>query len=535
MLNGDFRTAVLDSLTTHIAAVDKQWTILGINRAWLKFAADNGNPPLSAVGVGANYRDVLLRTQGQQKSEALAVWEGFQKVQCGAAALFTYEYPCHSPTERRWYCLRATALGNTGGIVVAHELTTERKLLEHRLYEATQTADLLRQQAQRANQAKDEFLANMSHELRGPLNAILGWTLLLRKGNLSAEALSHGLAVIERNVRAQTQIISDLLDISRITTGKLNLEMVVTDPAGCIEAAVEAVRFQAEARSLELKFHRERLRTQVLCDPVRLQQIVSNLLGNAIKFTPEGGRVAVQLRADESQVYIQISDTGKGISAELLPHVFERFRQAEDCTSKRLHGGLGLGLAITRHLVELHGGTITAESPGEGQGATFTVRLPQVKNPDAFAAEQDRTAASPMPQLIGLKCLVVDDDADARELAVKSLTRHGVTVKAVASARDALLCFQQWKPNVLISDIGLPGTDGYELIRDIRAWEAKNYEGHIPALALTGFVGKNDSERCFAADFQRHLPKPVEPDQLVRTILQLVEASGWHVIRAAPR
>jgi len=385
----------------------------------------------------------------------------------------------------------------------------------------------LYQQAQEANRIKDEFLATVSHELRTPLNAMIGWIYLLHTGKLDEAAAARALETIRRNAYSQAQIVDDILDVSRIITGKLHLEARPVELHPVIEAALESVRPAAEAKAIQLQPLLDSRAGQVSGDPSRLQQVVWNLLSNAIKFTPRGGRVEVRLARVDSHLEIAVSDTGQGISPEFLPHVFERFRQA-DSSSTRAYGGLGLGLAIVRHLVELHGGTVHAESPGQGQGATFTVKLPLsplrssdygLRNETAADA-QSATYNSPSAILEGLRVLLVDDDANTLEILSAVLAECGAQLLTAASAAEALKSLPQWKPDILICDIGMPGEDGYSLISKVRAL-APEFGGQLPAVALTAYARAEDRRRALQAGFQIHVPKPVEPAELVTVVASL--------------
>ena len=376
-----------------------------------------------------------------------------------------------------------------------------------------------------ANRLKDEFLATLSHELRTPLNAILGWTQLLRASPSDQTDITHGLEVIERNVKAQTRLIEDLLDMSRITSGKLRLNVRPTDLAGVAGSAVESVRPAAEAKGIALDSHIAADIGEIPGDPDRLQQVVWNLLTNAIKFTPAGGGVRVDVDRASDRVWVRVSDTGKGIDPSFLPYVFDRFRQADSSTT-RTHGGLGLGLTIVRRLVELHGGSVHAESLGEGQGATFTVQLPaQAAAPDAAPGgdngeSSSSIAADFLPDLSGLQVLAVDDEPDALELIRQVLHRSGAVVAQAASAKEALVQIDRRPPDVLISDIGMPDADGYALILRVRNLPPDR-GGAVPAIALTAYVRDEDRARMIAAGFTSHVAKPVEAPELIRTIAHL--------------
>jgi len=384
-----------------------------------------------------------------------------------------------------------------------------------RLYRASQDA---RAGAEKANRAKDEFLATLSHELRTPLTPILGWTVMLRSGTLDPTAIQRGLEVIERNVRAQTQLIGDLLDVSRIITGKLRLEVSPIAVVPVVEAGVEAVRSSAEAKEITLGMELPAEVPTIVGDPDRLQQVVWNLVSNAVKFTPQGGRIDVRLRQEDSSLSLSVTDNGKGIEPEFLPHVFERFRQA-DSTSTRSHGGLGLGLAIVRHLVELHGGTVHAESGGIGQGSTFTVRLPLTTALAGPAAPKPE-AADPDVRLDGVRVMVVEDEQDVRDFLRMSLVHYGAEVTAFETSADALVAVEAERPDVLVSDIGMPGEDGYAFIRRVRAL-GPDRGGQVPAAALTAYAKGEDGQRVLSAGFQVHLPKPVQPADLANVVATL--------------
>lgn len=383
-----------------------------------------------------------------------------------------------------------------------------------------QQSQIAREQAERANRVKDEFLAVLSHELRTPLNPILGWSKMLRAGRLDADKTKEALLTIERNAKLQSQLIEDLLDVSCILRGKLVLQEAPVDLATLIQAALETVRLAAEAKQMTLQTVLPETGIWVTGDAGRLQQVVWNLLSNAVKFTPAGGRVEIRLEPIDSKVQIQVIDTGKGISADFLPHVFDYFRQ-EDSAITRQFGGLGLGLAIVRQIVELHGGTVAVSSAGENQGATFTVCLPLLKQEESYPTDLDSTAASEFTEsLQGLKILVVDDDVDSREFVTFVLEQDGAQVQMVASGFDALQALLESQPDILISDIGMPEIDGYELVRQVRLWTAEQ-GGQIPAIALTAYAGEYDQKQAIEVGFQQHLSKPVDPIELVKAVARL--------------
>jgi signal transduction histidine kinase len=413
-------------------------------------------------------------------------------------------------------------------------------------------------QEREANRIKDEFLATLSHELRTPLNAILGWTQLLRMEELPGDG-RHGLDVIERNARAQAKLIEDLLDVSRITTGKLRLTMRETTLAPIVEAAIDAVRPVAEARQIKLEADLDRHVAPVKADPDRLQQVVWNLLSNAVKFTEPGGRVSIALAAHPGRASITVRDTGQGIDPKFLPYVFDRFRQA-DSTSTRAHGGLGIGLTIVRHIVELHGGSVRAESDGMGHGAAFTAVLPlavlggaaatavgsrgggaQPAGPRppsaaavaALAAAGVQTADGESQRLDGVRVMVVDDEPDTREVVAHILRRAGAVVTTTASTIETLELFSSWRPDVLVSDIAMPGRDGYDLIQTLRRMPDEQ-GGDTPALALTAYAREEDKIRALAAGYQQHLSKPVEPVEIVAAVGRLTgSGNGAPAMRLA--
>ncbi|MBW4640002.1 MAG: PAS domain-containing protein [Gloeocapsa sp. UFS-A4-WI-NPMV-4B04] len=402
---------------------------------------------------------------------------------------------------------------------------TERKLFEEQRDQLLAIEQSARSDAEVANRTKDEFLSIVSHELRNPLNSILGWIQLLRNREFAADKTDHALLMIERSARSQAKLIEDILDASRSKTGKLQVRVSAIALAPVIEAAIDIARPSAQTKNIQIEALLEPETIKVSGDPDRLQQVIWNLLSNAIKFTPAGGRVTVKLERTGSLASFQVSDTGQGISADFLPHVFERFRQANS-SSTRSQGGLGLGLSIVYHLVELHGGTIRAESLGEGQGATFTVQLPLLKT-----TKRKKTNFTPSPHqpinpalLDGLRVLVVDDEPGLLELLKTILEQYAAHVTAVASAKEAIahLTANPGEYDVLLSDIGMPDEDGYALIRQVRELSAE-LGGQIPAAALTAYVRGEDQSETFTAGFQRHIAKPVEPEQLVLIIAELAQ------------
>ncbi len=377
-----------------------------------------------------------------------------------------------------------------------------------------------RAEAEAANRIKDEFLATLSHELRTPLTSLLGWASLLRGPDIDDLLLAKGLQTIERNARIQTQLIDDLLDVSRIISGKLNLEVQSVDISSAVEAAITVVRPASEAKGIRLSYTRDPVLGSISGDSSRLQQIVWNLLSNAVKFTPERGWIEVQLRQRDEHVQLTVKDSGQGITAEFLPRVFDRFRQADSSTT-RDYGGLGLGLAIARHLVELHGGTIRAESAGEDCGATFCVTFPLLlERVDAAPLNSGEYNVDNGKKLNGLRVLVVDDEPDARQIISTLIRRTGAEVFACESANEALEALETWHPDVLMSDIAMPGEDGYSLINRVRSLPAER-GGEVPAAAFTAYAREEDRRRALEAGYQIHIAKPISSGQLVAMIAQL--------------
>lgn len=395
-----------------------------------------------------------------------------------------------------------------------------------RLYEAEQQArsiaEASREAAQSANRIKDEFLAVLSHELRSPLNPILGWSKLLQNGKLDAARTKQALTTIERNAKLQSELIEDLLDVSRILQGKLSLTPSPMNLATTIQAAIETMRLAAEAKSIQIETHLAPGVGLISGDPTRLQQVVWNLLSNAVKFTPVGGQVTVQLLKLGHQAQLTVQDTGQGIDASFLPYVFDYFRQQDGATTRKF-GGLGLGLAIVRHLVELHGGTIQAESPGEGLGATFTIHLPLLASQPSIA--QEPPGSEPTLNLQGVQVLIVDDDTDTRDFIGFLLEQAGARVVAATSAGEALAMLRHSQPDVLVSDIGMPDMDGYMLMQQLRKL-APEQGGRIPAIALTAYTGEFNQQQARSVGFQKHIAKPVEPETLIGAVRSLVEESA---------
>ena len=438
----------------------------------------------------------------------------------------------HAPAMGRWFEVYANRVGDPAlrQVALVFKDISDRKRADaqrERLF-ALETA--AREQAEEASRLKDEFLATVSHELRTPLASILGWVQMLRTGSLAPDKRDRAIETIERNARSQAQLIEDLLDVSRILAGKLRLDVTPVDLRAVVEAAVDTVRPAANARGVSLHTEIDD-ECDVSGDAHRLQQGVWNLLSNAVKFTPRGGHVWVRAERLDGLIDLRVTDTGQGIAPDFLPHVFERFRQANGATT-RAHGGLGLGLSIVRHLVEMHGGTVIAASGGEGHGASFSVRLPT-----EVATRRESNASEPFqppapqqircpPELVGLRALVVDDEEDAREMLRALLEGCGMSVRTAASVREALGALGDERPDVLLSDIGMPGEDGYTLIEQVRAF-APAAGGDIPAVAFTAFAREEDRSRARVAGFDAHVTKPVEPSELLAVLVEIT--------RRAPR
>ncbi|HET6646321.1 MAG TPA: ATP-binding protein [Pyrinomonadaceae bacterium] len=389
---------------------------------------------------------------------------------------------------------------------------------------------LARAEAETANRMKDEFLATVSHELRTPLNAIMGWSHMLRSGRLDQKTMARAFETIDRNAKAQAQLIEDILDVSRVITGRLALNMGPVDVSSVINAAVDSMQLAADSKGIQLEVTLDPSVRNTVGDSSRLQQVVWNLLANAIKFTPAGGKVEIRVERADAALQISVSDSGQGISPEFLPFIFDRFRQA-DSSSTRSHGGLGLGLAIVRHLVELHGGSVHADSDGLGKGSTFTIRLPLAIDKSPAKAQLNVTegpwgstpphlGVKSVQSLEGLQVLLVDDDRDNLQLISTMLNGRRAKVHTATSAAEALEALEWFNPDVLVSDLAMPSEDGYSLIRKLRAMENTK---HIPALALTAYVRIEDRTRALAAGFNMFVPKPVELNELISAIANLAE------------
>jgi PAS domain S-box-containing protein len=508
--------ALTDSMPGCIWAADPQGRIYYANRRWLELSGRETDGP----GF-----DFLTALPEEDQARVRAAW-GQAVVQ---RTRLEIELKLRTAEgEFRWHLFRAEpehddAGALVGWIATAFDVDAQKRLEEERT-QLLERETAARAHAEVANRAKDDFLATVSHELRTPLTAILGWTRMLRTGAVEPEALPRALETIERNARVQAQLIEDILDVSRIVTGKMRLEPRPIDLRSVLQVALETVRPSAAAKGVELASALPETVVQCTGDPDRLQQVISNLLTNAIKFTPRGGRVTAHLEregaGDACVARLCVIDTGAGITPEFLPHVFERFRQA-DSSMTRTQGGLGLGLAIVRHLVELHGGRVNAHSDGEGKGASFEMVLPVVPEARvdvpaiAMASSELRVKA-----LGGLKVLVVDDEPDAREMLVEVLRLAGAEVCAAGDADEAVDVLLRERPDLLLSDIGLPREDGYALLRRIRQLEPATLAS-IPAAALTAYATAEDGQLAAEAGFQRHIAKPVEPAELTMVLADL--------------
>ncbi|MBD2019434.1 response regulator, partial [Leptolyngbya sp. FACHB-36] len=488
------RAAILERVTDAFYGLDRHWRFTYVNRRCEEYLSTTREELLGEV-----IWDKFPMIKGT------AFDEQYHKAVREQVAV---HFEVLSPLTHAW--VEVHVYPSTDGISVNFREITDRKQAEIERIQSLQLAEDARAKAEDANRIKDEFLAVLSHELRSPLNPILGWTSLLRSRSHDPITTERALDTIERNARLQARLVEDLLDISRILQGKLNLTIASVDLEQTIQAALETVRLAAEAKSISIITAFDPDIPQILGDPDRLQQVVWNLLSNAVKFTPAGGRVEISLEQRDAQAQIRVSDTGKGISRDFLPHVFDYFRQADSSTT-RSFGGLGLGLAIVRQVVELHGGRVCAESPGEGHGSTFTVRLPLLNANKQTNGTLDPAASVSLDRI---RVLVVDDDSDTREFLRFMLEQAGATVILAASASEALEVWAHSKPDVLLSDIGMPQSEGYGLIGKVRSLPTQQ-GGAIPAIALTAYAGHDDEQHTRSAGFQKHLAKPVEPSELI--------------------
>jgi signal transduction histidine kinase/integral membrane sensor domain MASE1/CheY-like chemotaxis protein len=473
---------------------------MSLKPVWIRDVTKEGNFPRAPFAVAA----------GLHAGFAFPIMFGEKFL--GVIEFFSHEI---RRPDRALLAMFGSVGNQIGQFIIRKRAEEEREELLRREHAA-------RAEAEAANRTKDEFLAIVSHELRTPLNAIVGWTGLLRGGQLDQAMSSHAVEIIDRNSKAQAQLIEDILDVSRIVSGNLRLDLRPVQLDQVINAAIESLRPVADAKKIEISLTVDANSGPVSGDPDRLQQVVWNLLSNAVKFTPPEGRVTVRLKCGESHHEIVVSDTGDGIRAEFLPHVFERFRQADGSKTRR-HGGLGLGLAIVRHLIELHGGVVKVHSDGEGKGTTFTITVPCVGvGTEVVLRPSSQPPGHLNPELIGLRILTVEDDADSREMLEMVLRSQGAEVVSVSSVREALQVLNSngWKPNLLVSDLGMPDEDGYDLISKLRSGATAGGV-ELPAIAITGYAGKEEGERALGAGYQSQLTKPVNWNELISSILNL--------------
>lgn len=500
--------------------------LLGISLLSLDLEITEANPKLCQI-LGYDRNDLVEADLRSLLAADADIHEMVVRRELAANSVFRGTLPlCRrdgSVVQTDWIVTVYTSSGISLAMIVD---ATERLRIESEREQLLASERAARTASEQANRIKDDFLATLSHELRTPLSAILGWAQIFRIGRCSVSEVIQGAEVIERNANIQTQLISDLLDVSRITSGKLRLDTQILMPAEIVASAMESVAAAAEARGIQLRQSLDTAAGPILADSSRLQQVVWNLINNAVKFTPKGGCVDVTLRRADSSVEIEVRDNGQGIAAEFLPFIFDRFRQG-DATTRRGHGGLGLGLSIVKQLVELHGGSVSGQSEGVDLGATFIVTLPITGL--QFVAETEADLSKPQPlqselafghiDLSDLKVLIVDDDDDTRRLIQRVLQECGAEATTASNVVEALISVDVFRPNLLISDIGMPGRDGYDLIQEIRA---RSYTPEtLPAIALTAFARSEDRERALNAGYQSHLRKPVDPSVLLRYVQSL--------------
>jgi signal transduction histidine kinase/ActR/RegA family two-component response regulator len=506
------RFRALENISDSFFSLDPDWRIVYANRSFLTHYSRG---PASGV-IGRSIWDLFPEMLGTEMEV---------RYRRAMETRLPEVFQMRSYISSRWFRV-VLEPNEDGGLSVSATDFSELKASEEGLRAAKEDAERARAEAEEANRIKDQFLATLSHELRTPVNAIAGWTQILRSGQLDPEKTARALDVIERNARAQAQLIGDLLDISRIISGKLRLETRPVWPAEVVDAALAAVLPAAESKGVRVERALDPRVGPVLADPDRLQQVASNLVGNAVKFTPRDGRVEIRLEEWEGEVRLQVIDSGQGIEPDLLAHVFDSFWQA-DASTTRHQNGLGLGLAIVRQLVDLHGGHVEAASGGAGRGATFTVFLPLLqprRETEALGAPMEPVLAPRRTSpLSGLHLLVVEDDEATLDALTEFLSLQGATVTSAASVDQALKELAKRTPDVLVSDIGMPERDGYDLIRTVRS------QGHdaesLPAIAVTAFASPEDRQRALAAGFQLHLAKPVDPRELTRRIASLAGGS----------
>jgi signal transduction histidine kinase/ActR/RegA family two-component response regulator len=509
--------ATLESTTDGILVIDSANRVADFNENFLEMwriprASAEAAPAALLDVVWEQFPDPALARHDFQNIMSSAVLHTADIVELADGRVFERSSKTQRVGER-----------DVGRVWTFRDITEARRAEEERqqLLESERAA---RSASEKMSAIKDQFLATLSHELRTPLNAIVGWAQILLAGNRRESDMQKGLETIERNARMQAQLIDDLLDMSRIVSGKVRLDIQPTDPSSIIDAALETVRPAAEAKDIRFEKAVDLATGMLSADPNRLQQVIWNLLSNAIKFTPKGGKVQVVLERVNSHVELSVTDTGIGIKPEFLPHVFERFRQADSTTTRR-YGGLGLGLSIVKHLAELHGGTVTVTSPGEGKGATFTVSLPLMvvhQHVDHEARQHPKALGAAGAELenvdlAGVTILVVDDEADARDMLERVLVECSARVMTAGSAEEALALIRIEPPHVLISDIGMPDVDGYELLKRAHSL-MQSHPSSLAAIALTAFARSEDRTRALRAGFLMHLSKPVHAAELIASV-----------------
>ena len=511
-----------DLMPLCVWAANREGRITYANKAWADYTGLDAG--------AANDRGHLEVIHPDDRPRMLEAWS--EAVRQGEPLVVEYRLRRAADGAYRWHLMRAVPERGLRGAIVGWIATAtdihDQKDAETRMTDLAARAEAARADAEAASRMKDEFLATVSHELRTPLNAIYGWTRMVRSGELDRKHAERAMQTIERNTRAQIKLVEDLLDVSRIVAGKLTLELRNVGPADVVRTAVDAMMPTARQKGVELVPVYDPTPCRVAADPNRLQQVVWNLVANAIKFTPAGGRVEVIVGRVEGSVEIEVADSGLGIAPEFLPHVFDAFRQA-DGSPTRAHGGLGLGLAIVKHIVELHHGSVEVRSEGSGRGARFTVRLPvaAAKEGDMVAEWPSRSsgAFAQVRELRDVRVLVVDDDEDSRDMLTMVFEQYGAAVERAASAAEALAAIERQRPHILLSDVGMPGEDGHSLIRRVR--ERERQSGlKLPAIALTGYASAEDGARALAAGFQLHIAKPVDPAELLLLVSQLLEGDG---------
>ena len=515
--------SLTDLMPLGVWAASRDGRITYTNQAWIDYTgldARAANDPTHAEVIHPDDRERVV-----------AAWT--EAVRTGEPLVVEYRLRRAADGAYRWHLQRAVPERGLRGALVGWIATAtdihDQKDAESRMSDLAARAEAARADAEAASRMKDEFLATVSHELRTPLNAIYGWTRMVRSGELDRRQAEKAMQTIERNTRAQIKLVEDLLDVSRIVAGKLTLELRTVAPGDVVRTAVDAMTPTARGKGVELVAVYDPTPCRVAADPNRLQQVVWNLVANAIKFTPPGGRIEVVVGSVEGCVEIEVNDSGAGIAPEFLPHVFDAFRQA-DGSSTRLHGGLGLGLAIVKHIVELHHGSVDVSSEGSGRGARFVVKLPLGEAqagvaPPAEWPSRSSGAFARVRELRDVRVLVVDDDEDSRDMLTMVFERYGAAVERAASAAEAIAVIEQRRPHILLSDVGMPGEDGHALIRRVRAAE-RDSGLFLPAIALTGYASAEDGARALDAGFQLHIPKPVDPAELLSLVSRLLDGNG---------